>query len=417
MTIPRRILALASSLVAVVAGCGPAAAPDGAGGGEGTAYPHASEPIGTAREVYDGTLPPNLAVNTFRNTDRLFATRTVARGGDAAPLAPAPRAFPSVQFSDRGQAVSFERYLEQNRVAAILVLQDRGIVLERYRLGNTDRTRWMSMSIAKSITSTLVGIALRDGAITSLSDPVTRYLPALAGTGYEGASVRDLLMMASGVRWDETYTDSTSDRRRLLRAQLSQQPGATMAVMSTLPRVAEPGTVHNYNTGETQVVAELLRSAIGTPLATYLSDRIWSRVGMEADAFWWLDAPDGTEIGGSGLGATLRDYGRFGLFLLDGGVIDGRPILADGWIAEATSPRQLRDGTEVDYGYLWWTPTDPGPRRDGAFVAEGLYGQFLYINPAARVVIVLWSARDGPTGDDWLSDWAFFEAVADSLRG
>lgn len=384
--------------------------------GDPPPYPHATEPIGTARQVYDGTLTPALAVATFRNTDRLFATRRVARGGSARPLSRSARPMPDVHFVDRGRSVSLAEFLDRNRVAGLLVVKDGAVVAEEYRFGNTPATRWMSMSIAKSVTSTLVGMALRDGAIASLDDQVTRYLPELAGTGYDGATVRHLLTMTSGVAWDETYTDSASDRRRLLRAQLAQEPGAAIRVMASLPRAAEPGTVHTYNTGETQVVAELVKRAINRPLADYLSERIWKPVGMESDAYWWLDAPNGTEIGGSGLSATLRDYGRLGLFLLGGAVTDGAPTLPDGWLAEATAPTRLPDGTAVDYGYLWWTPTSTAALRDRAYVAEGLYGQFLYVNPAARVVVVVLSARAEPAGTDWLSDWTFFEAVADSLR-
>lgn len=402
-------------LVAMLVACG-RPTPDARGATEALPYPHAAEPIGTAAEVYDGTLPPDLAVNTFRNTDRLFATRRVARGEAVRPLPPSARLMPDVHFLDRGRVVPLAEYLDQNRVAGLLVLKDGLVVAEEYRFGNTPATRWMSMSIAKSFTSTLVGMALQEGAIRSLTDPVTHYLPELAGTGYDGVTLRHLLTMTSGVGWDETYTDSTSDRRRLLRAQLDQAPGAVMGVMASLPRVAEPGTTYTYNTGETQVVAELVKRAISRPLADYLSERIWSPVGMESDAYWWLDAPGGTEIGGSGLSMTLRDYGRFGLFLLGGAVIDGEPMLPDGWLAEATRPTRLRDGTLVDYGYPWWTPTSAASLRDGAYVAEGLYGQFLYINPAAGVVVVVLSARAEPAGDDWLSDWAFFEAVADSLR-
>jgi CubicO group peptidase (beta-lactamase class C family) len=232
----------------------------------------------------------------------------------------------------------------------------------------------------------------------------------LAGSAYDGVSVRDVLMMSSGARWNETYTDPASDRRRLLEAQISQVPGSAMAVMRSLPRAAAPGTVNNYSTGETQVAAEILRHAVGRPLATYLSERVWSRFGMESDANWWLDSPDGVEIGGSGFSATLRDYGRFGLFLLDGGVAGGEAILPDGWIREATSPKTLRGGAPLAYGYLWW------PGQGGAYAAEGIYGQWIYINPAAQVVIVVWSAQAKPTGAAVVDDWAFFDAVVEALR-
>ena len=380
-------------------------------------YPHATEPIGTVRQVYDGVLAPGMAVNTFRNIDRLFPTRIVPRSPSPRPLPRAATALKSVTLTDAGTRYSLEQYLELNRVAGLLVLENGRVTLERYRFGNTRRTRWMSMSVAKSITSTLIGAALNDGHIASLSDSVTHYVPSLAGSAYDGVSVRDVLMMSSGVRWNETYTDPASDRRHLLEAQISQVPGSAMAVMKALPRAAEPGTVNTYNTGETQVAAEILRSAVGKPLATYLSERVWSRAsGMEADAKWWLDSPDGTEIGGSGFSATLRDFGRFGLFFLNGGLVDGKAILPADWIREATTPKVLRGGKPLPYGYLWWPGTTPASQRDGAFAAEGIYGQFIYINPAAQVVIVVWSARPTPTGGTVIDDWQFFDAVTDALR-
>jgi len=378
-------------------------------------YPHRTEPIGTVRQIYDGVLTPEMAVNTFRNIDRLFPTRTVSGSSKRLPLPRAAVALTDVHFSDQGKQYDLESYLELNRIAAILILQDGRVKLERYRFGNTDRTRWMSMSIAKSITSTLVGAALKDGFIRSLSDSVTRYVPSLKGTAYDGVSVRDVLMMASGVRWNETYSDPTSDRRRLLEAQISQVPGSALAVMKRLPRAAPPGTTSNYNTGETQVVAEVLRAAVGRPLAMYLSDRIWSRFGMEADANWWLDSPGGTEIGGSGFSATLRDYGRFGLFILGGGVAAGDSILPPGWVPEATTPKTLRDGAAVEYGYLWWTGATPASRRDGAFMAVGIHGQYLYVNPVAKVVIVVWGARPHPSQGQVVNDWSFCDAVTATL--
>jgi len=379
-------------------------------------YPHAAEPIGTVREVYDGMLTPEMAVNTYRNIDRLFPTRTVRHGLMPMPLPSASTPLKTLSFRVGDKRYDLDDYLELNRVAGLLVLKDGRIKLEKYRFGNSERTRWMSMSVAKSITSTLVGAALKQGYIATLVDPVTKYVPSLRGSTYEGVSVRDVLMMSSGVSWDETYTDPRSDRRRLLEAQISQVPGSAMAVMTSLPRAAAPGTVNNYNTGETQVVGEIVRSAVGRPLATYLSERIWSRFGMEADAKWWLDSPDGHEIGGSGFSATLRDYGRFGLFLLNGGIAGGEAILPDWWIREATSPKILRGGTPLDYGYLWWTGATPASQRDSAYAAEGIFGQSVYINPAAQVVIVVWSAQQRPTGSAVIDDWAFFDAVADALR-
>jgi CubicO group peptidase (beta-lactamase class C family) len=188
-----------------------------------------------------------------------------------------------------------------------------------------------------------------------------------------------------------------------------------MDLMKRLPRATDPGMRYNYNTGETQVAAEILRAAVRRPLATYLSERIWSTFGMEADATWWLDSPGGTEIGGSGFSATLRDYGRFGLFVLGGGIAAGDSILPAGWLREATTPKVLRDGSPLEYGYLWWTGETPGSRRDGAFMAIGIHGQYMYLNPAANIVIVAWGARPHPTQGQVVDDWSFCEAVTAAL--
>ncbi|MEO7521573.1 MAG: serine hydrolase [Gemmatimonas sp.] len=357
-----------------------------------------------------------MAVNTFRNIDRLLPTRTVRRSAKPTPLMRADSQLTAVRIADKGHNYTLDQFMELNRVAGLLILKDGRIALEQYRFGNTDETRWMSMSVAKSITSTLVGAALQQGLIHSLDDSVTHYVPALANSAYAGVSIRDVLMMASGVQWSETYTDSTSDRRRLLEAQISLKPGSAMALMASLPRSSPRGTVNHYSTGETQVVGEVLRAAVKMPIATYLSDRIWSKYGMEADAKWWLDSPEGIEIAGSGFSATLRDYGRLGLFFLNGGIAGGEQVLPPGWTTDASTPKVLGDGKKLDYGYLWWPGTSAAERRDKAFTAEGIHGQFLYINPAANVVIVVWSARPKPTGGEVVNEWSFFDAVVRKIR-
>jgi CubicO group peptidase (beta-lactamase class C family) len=381
----------------------------------GTGNPHGAEPIGSVRQMYDGALSPELAINTFRNIDRIFPVRVVAHGAQVRPLASAATPLGALTFTDRGTTVDLEQYLDRNRVAGLLVLKDGRVALERYRYGNTERTRWMSMSVAKSITSTLIGAAIKDGRL-SLADPVTKFVPVLAGSSYDGVTVRDILMMSSGVKWNETYTDSSSDRRHLLEAQLSQTAGSAMRVMRALPRAAAPGTKNTYSTGETQVATEVLRSAIGRSLSTYLSEKIWKPYGMEGDATWWLESPDGTEIGGSGFSATLRDYARFGQFILDGGRIDSRPVLPDGWTQEATSPKTLRDGSALNYGYFWWPGTTESDKREGGYRANGIFGQHIYINPTTRVVIVVWGAQTRPSGGAVVNDWAFFNAVSAALR-
>ncbi len=303
-----------------------------------------------------------------------------------------------------------------NRVSGLLVLKDNTIAFETYQLGNHAHTRWMSMSIVKTITATLIGAALQDGHLHSLHDPVTHYLPQLAGSAYEGVSVRHLLQMTSGVQWDETYTDPTSDRRRMLAVQQAQQPGGVLALLAQLPRAAPPGSRWNYSTGDTHVARALVRTAVRRPLAEYFSERIWARFGMEADATWWLESPDGLEVGGSGLAATLRDYGRFGVFLLAGGTAGGAQIVPDGWVNEAARPQSV-SGQPVAYGYLLWTiPYSRGTIHEGAFAARGILGQHIYMHPQEKVVIVVWSALPKPFGKAPVRDDDFFAAVVQALR-
>lgn len=378
-------------------------------------YVHAGEKIGTVEDIYDGTLLPDDAVATFRNIDRLFPTRAIRAGGTVLTLPKSDKPLGNVTFEINGKENDLYDFIALDSIAALLVLKDGKIAYETYQRGNTEKTRWMSMSVAKSITSTLAAIAIKEDQLAGLDASVADYVPALKGSAYDGTSVRDVLMMSSGVRWNETYTDPASDRRALLKSQISQVPGSAMKLMASLPRAAEPGTVNNYSTGETQVLGEIVRGAIKKPLADYLSEKIWVPFGMEADANWWLDSPDGHEIGGSGISATLRDYGRFGLFFLNEGKIDGTSILPDGWTKEASLPTKLKDGSKLDYGYMWWTGWTTPSIADGAYAAIGIQGQNIYINPAKNVVIVTFGAQPKPTGKEPIDPLVVFDAVAAAL--
>jgi CubicO group peptidase (beta-lactamase class C family) len=369
------------------------------------AYRHAVEPIGTVREIYDGRLYPDIQVNTFRNIERLFPTRTVQRGLKSRPLAKNTVPMDDFRFEYEGRTYDLFDVLSLNRVSGLLILQDGVIRFEKYLLGNDEATRWMSMSVVKSMTATLIGAAIHDGLIDSVDDPIERYLPRFRGSAYDGVSIRHLLLMASGVRWNETYTDPSSDRRRMLDAQIAQQPGAILELMAALPRAAEPGARWNYSTGETQVAGALVKAATGKPVAQYLSEKLWAPLGMESSATWWLAAPGGLEIGGSGLSATLRDYARFGLFLLNDGVIDGQRVLPEGWVAEASS-RKVIGGEEVEYGYMLW------PLHGRSYAAIGIFGQFVFVDPERRLVVAMWSAQPKPVGREGVDEYAFLEALS-----
>jgi CubicO group peptidase (beta-lactamase class C family) len=321
--------------------------------------------------------------------DSFFLTRTVKAGGRVRAL---DRGRPLAAFESGGPRAGYvDRFLTEQRVRGVLVLQDGRIRLERYAPPHGPAIRWNSFSVAKSLTSTLVGAAMKDGAIRSLDDPVTRYIRALRGSAYDDVTVRQLLTMTSGVRWNEDYTNPESDVARMY-AQ-APDPGFDMTVsyVRKLPREAPPGTKWVYKTSETNLVGVLVAEATGKRLADYLSEKIWRVYGMERDAEWMIDDV-GHEQGGCCLAMTLRDAGRFGQLILDGARVGGTPIVAANWLADATRMHvSTGAGTGSGYGYQWWT------RDDGTFEGRGIYGQTLHIDRARRLVIVINSAAAQPT--------------------
>jgi CubicO group peptidase (beta-lactamase class C family) len=374
-----------------------------------------SADIAGLQQIYDGAMLPDVAVATLSHTEKLLPVRIVHRGGSARPLPRRAKPFPDIQFEDHGRRFDLYDYLATNRVAGLLVLKDGEIALEDYELGVGSNTHWASFSMAKSVASTLVGAALVDGLIASLDDPVVRYVPALQGGAYESVSIRQVLTMSSGVGWNETYTDPKSDRRKVLELQIARKSGDVLRYMSSLSRAGAPGSIWNYSTGETYVLGAVIEGATHRPLTDYLTEKIWSRAGMEQDATWWVDGPNGMAWAGSGIGATLRDYGRFGLIVADKGRLNGRSIVPDGWFDEAGVPHSI-GGKTVAYGYMWWIPPQTDPVHVGAFEAVGIFGQYMYINPRERLVIVVLSARSKPEPRIELDDDAFFSAVATALH-
>jgi CubicO group peptidase (beta-lactamase class C family) len=274
------------------------------------------------------------------------------------------------------------------RASGILVLKDGKIILERYGLGRGPDDRWTSFSVAKSVTSTLIGAAIRDGKIHSLDDPVTRYISELKGSAYEGVTVRELLTMTSGVKWNEDYTDPNSDVAKVGLSILEPGVNPVVSYMRKLPREAKPGSKFVYKTGETDLAGILLSNAVGKPLAEYLSEKIWKPYGMEQDAIWVQDVA-GHERGGCCISMTLRDYGRFGEFMLDGGTAGGKVVLPAGWIKDATAAH-VRD---PPYGYFWWV-------IPGGFEGEGIFGQTVSVLPKDRLVVVINSAWPGAWVDE-----------------
>ena len=340
----------------------------------------------------------------YRNMEKLAPARTVRRGGAIHPL---PRATRQIDpsFAVAGKTYTTQGYMDAFRVSGVLAIKDGKIVLERYGLGRTSSDRWTSFSVAKSVTSTLIGAAIEDGYIRSLDDPVVHYIPRLAGSAYEGVTIRQLITMTSGVKWNEDYTDLNSDVAKI--GLTAPEPGVNPVVsyMRRLPREAAPGTKWVYKTGETDLAGILVSNAVGKPLADYLSDKIWAPFGMERDAAWIEDTA-GHERGGCCLSMTLRDYGRFGLFMLGGGNAAGRRVLPAGWVEDATRPHIADPG----YGYFWWT-------TPGGYEAEGIFGQAIAVFPADHLVVAInsaWPKADAP--GLWAAQRAFLKAIRAAAR-
>ena len=319
----------------------------------------------------------------FENWDRIFPARTIARGRLVHPLA---EGAPLPTFSPGGEgAAQLQRNIDDFKLAGIVVLRDDKLRLERYAAGHSAAGRWVSFSVAKSLTSTLVGVAIKDGHISSVGDFVTRYIPELRNSAYDGVTVRQLLTMTSGAKWNEDYRDLKADVALFYSAPVDPGIDATISYMGKLGRDAPPGQKWHYSTGETNLVGVLVARATKKDLATYTSEKIWARYGMERDASWMLDRT-GHEQGGCCLQATTRDYARLGQFILDGARIDGQSIVSDGWL-EAATRKQVDIGRPgFGYGYQWWT------RDNGTFDAFGIHGQQIHIDPARRLVVAINSA-------------------------
>lgn len=299
-----------------------------------------------------------------------------------------------------------DAYMQGQRSAALLVLHKGQVRLERYGLGFDAGGRWTSFSVAKSFTSTLVGAAVRDGHIKSMDDKVSDYIQEMKGSAYDDVSIRQLLTMTSGIRWNEDYSDPQSDVAQFNNHQPEEGMDAAVSYLRKLPRAAPAGTRWLYSTGETNLVGILVSRATGKPLSTYLSEKIWVPAGMEQQATWIL-SKTGQEISGCCIQAATRDFARFGQFILGGARANGQSIVADDWLPQATTARTGINMPGRGYGYQWWT------YDDGSFAARGIFGQGIFIDPQRQLVIASnanWAggARDPVAG---AARDAFYTAV------
>lgn len=315
----------------------------------------------------------------FPHMEKIFPGHIVKAGGKVRPL---PAGNPLAGVAD----AEIDAFIASQNVAGLIIVQDGKVRLERYARGYGPEGRWTSFSVAKSFTSSLVGAAIKDGHIKSVDEPVTKYIPELAGSGYDGVTIQQLLTMTSGVKWDEDYTSAKSDVARMFLEPVPAGEDPTVFYMKKLPSEAKPGSKWVYKTGETNLIGVLVMRATGKPLATYLSEKIWQPYGMERDAFWMVD-PSGHEVSGCCLSVSLRDYARIGQFALEG----GKGVVPDGWFGESTRRHAEIGEPGYGYGYQWWT------YPQGRFGASGIFGQTIRVDPKTRTVIAISSAAPKAT--------------------
>ena len=341
----------------------------------------------------------------FAHFDVLFPTRVIRSSGEASPLLSAPVDLSSVRFTANETDMTVGELLDSEHLMGLLVVQDGKVLMEHYAPDHGADVPWVTFSVTKSVTSLLIGAAIHDGYIDSVTDSVVKYLPRLAGSEYGESRVQDILQMASGIAWNEDYENPESDVARA--AALNGV--ALTDYLAQLPRVAPPGIRFNYNTAESNLLGEVLRSAIGMNAAPYLSQKIWQPMGMESDANWLLSLPEDRETGGCCISATLRDYARLGLFALADGVLpDGTRVLPERWMAASTAPSQGYEG----YGYKWWLDAD------GRYGAYGIFGQTIAVDPKARLVIAVHSNGQAASGSIYGRELeAALAAISEHLRG
>lgn len=333
--------------------------------------------------------PADLAVLFWSDAQRAERFRAMEHwfAGHEVTAAATPRALPQGAPLPDALRAEISALIKATDTAGVMVLADGKVVHEEYGLGMGPQDRWTSFSVAKSFTSTLLGAAVKDGHIASLDDPVTKYIPGLAGSAYEGVTVRQLATMTSGVKWNEDYTDPNSDVAQMNRFVVEYGPEAIVAQMKALPREAEPGKKWVYKTGETNLIGLLVENAVGKPLAEYAKTKIVDPAGFAGDLFWMVD-PRGGNIGGCCLSIRLADYARMGQFALEG----GKGVVPEGWFAEATDSAVDFGDSGFGYGYQWWT------YPQGTYGAQGIFGQGITLFPDKQVVVAYignWATASG----------------------
>jgi CubicO group peptidase (beta-lactamase class C family) len=376
-------------------------------------------------QPYDARIPDPKDMLLWTQPERVIGFRNTFRmyGG-----------LPRIGYRIQGRRFGLEDYLRHQSVTGLLVLKDGAVAYEFYGGGNTEKTLWTSRSVAKSVVSILIGVAIGERLIKSVNDPISDYLPELRESAWREVTLRELLQHTSGVAWNENYADPASDFARLTHCEADAAPydcvfGLVRSV-KRLPGVA-PGERWSYNTGGAWLAGRILEQATGMPIAKYLQSRIWSRFAMESDGVWEALIPGRVDMGGHGFNAALRDWGRFALFVSrEGRLPNGEQLLPPGWIRDSTTWTHARGSVtpstpDGQYGYQWWFLDATSPVRQKqvtetakhSFWAEGIYGQSIAIDPSSGLILVQWSTWEKAEMPDVFYDEqaVFLDALARAL--
>ena len=326
-------------------------------------------------------LTPEKQLLYYQNAEKILPTNKIEAGSKKHRLVEAPLDLAKISFRFNDTIRTISDFIHDTKAVGIIVLKNDTILFEKYN-GIEAESKWISFSVAKSVTSLLYGAALQDGYIKSLDEKLTRYIHELAGSVYDSVSLKDLLQMSSGVAFNEDPRDRESDLIKVGRLEGTQGWPAVAKYLSQLKRAAPPGTKFNYNTIETNLAALALHRATGKTLSDYLSEKIWKPFGMHKDANWIKSRSLDVELGGCCISASLRDYALLGLFALNNGFdLNNKQVLPSGWMDHATTPSR----SNPHYGYYWWI----GPTK--RYFASGSFGQQIEIDPSQRIVIAIQS--------------------------
>ncbi len=334
-------------------------------------------------------------VENFRNMKEVFQASTITKSGEPYQFQKTDKAFQLPEtFVLNDETLNTREFLEYTQTNGLIVIQHDQILLEEYHLGHTPDTQHISWSMAKSVVSALVGIALEEGHIDNIDQLVTDYAPELMGTGYEGVTIKDALQMSSGVEFNEDYSDFFSDINRFGRT--IALGGSFDDFAASLKSARKPGTFNHYVSIDTHVLGMVLSRAIKGNLSDYMQEKLWNKIGSEHDAYWITD-DDGVEMSLGGLNITLRDYARLGRLYLNQGNWNGEQVVPASWVQRSVTPEgshvqagnNPNSSSTFGYGFQWWLPE----QSQGDFFAAGIYNQFIYIHPARDLVLVKLSSN------------------------